>query len=77
MSECTSLRELSAAELDIVSGGQGLLGTGLIGGPGSLIDIATTGTAVQGILGSLGSLLEGLMLTSSITGSSILGILGL
>ena len=76
MSDCTSMRELSVDELDVVAGGQGALG-GLIGGPGSLIDIATTGTAVQGILGSLFAGLEGLELSSFLTGENVLSILGL
>jgi hypothetical protein len=68
MSEPTTMRELSANELDIVAGGQGL-----VGGPGSLVDITTTGAAVIGILGSLGALLEGLMVTSASTGKGLLG----
>jgi hypothetical protein len=70
----TTMRELSADELDIVAGGQV---PGLIGGPGSLIDITTTGSAVDGILGSLGTLLEGLMVTSAATHTTVLGVLGL
>lgn len=73
MSEATSMRELSPEELHMVAGGQ------LIGGPGSVIDITTTGTAVVGILGSLlgglGSLLSGLMVTSAATGKGVLGSL--
>jgi hypothetical protein len=68
MSEITTMRELNIDELDVVAGGQGL-----IGGPGSLIDITTTGLAVQGILGSLGAVLDGLMVTSSKTGQGVLG----
>jgi len=57
------------------AGSLGLGGGSLVGGPGSLVDITTTGAAVDGILGAVGSLLTGLMTTSSSTGKGLLGSL--
>lgn len=70
MSGIENMRELSGNELDLVAGGQSL-----VGGPGSLVDIATTGSAVVGILGGVGSLLNGLVTTSSSAGKGLLGSL--
>jgi hypothetical protein len=64
----TNMRELSGDELDLVAGGQSL-----VGGAGSLVDITATGTAVVGILGGVGSLLNGLITTTSSTGKGLLG----
>ena len=69
------MRELNANELDAVAGGQSL-----VGGPGSVVDIATTGSAVTGILGGVGALLgsaggvvSGLLSSTSSTGTGLLG----
>ena len=69
------MRELKPNELDVVTGGQSL-----VGGPGSVVDIATTGAAVTGILGGVGSLLGsaggvvgGLLNSTSSTGTGLLG----
>jgi hypothetical protein len=72
MTQITNMRELHADELDVVTGG-----LTVVGGSGSLVDISATGTAVQGILGSVGSLLTGLITTASSTASSTgSGLLG-
>jgi hypothetical protein len=62
------MRELSADEIENVAGG-----LTVVGGPGSLVDISTTGAAVSGILSSVGSLLNGLVTTGASTGTGLLG----
>ena len=68
ISSMTSMRELNADELDVVAGGQSV-----VGGSGSVVDITATGAAVDGILGAVGSLVNGAVSTGSSSGTGLLG----